>query len=131
MPGKMFYVVACAEQLPAGNEWSHCTCKGLTEVGPAFPTSLATSRWLYPHGVVQDVYWVGQFYRQVWAASVLPPNPTHWLRSKWLIARCETNFFVLSCLGRVRTFLLGESAGTATVLDESTDTISLDAPFKL
>ena len=73
---KMFYVVACAEQLPAGNEWSHCTCKGLTEVGPVFLTSLATSRWLYPHGVVQYAHWIGQLHRQVGAASVLPPNAT-------------------------------------------------------
>lgn len=127
----MVYHVAIAEELPAGNEWSHCTCKGLTEVGPVFPTSLATLRWLYPHGVVQYAHFIGQFHRQVGAASVLPPNATHWLRSKWLIARCETNFFVLSCLGRVRTFLVGESAGTVTVLHESTDTISLDTPFKL
>ena len=31
----------------------------------------------------------------------MQPYATHWLWSKWLIARCETNFFVLSCLGRV------------------------------
>lgn len=106
--------------------WSHCTCRGLTEVGPVFPTSLATSRWLYPHVVVQDAYWVGQFYRQVWAASVLPPNVTICNPlAKVEMADCK----VWNQL--FRTFLLGESAGTVTVLDESTDTISLDAPFKL